>query len=62
VNLNTALIGAGTGFATAFVIDLQKWAKSKRKFNWMLASRRWIAGTATGLLAALGVSQSGVQL
>lgn len=50
------------GFATAFVIDLQKWSKSRRKFNWALASRRWIAGTATGLIAALGVSQSGVQL
>jgi len=62
VNLNTALIGAATGFATFFLADLKKWSESKRKFNWKIAAKRWTYGAATGLLAALGISQSGVQL
>ena len=60
VNLNTAFIGGGMGFLTAFVIDINKWAKSNRRFNWKTAAKRWAAGTVTGLALALGVNQSGL--
>lgn len=50
-----ALTGAAAGFMSAVVVDLNAWSRSEGPFDWGLAARRWVAGAASGLAAALGV-------
>ena len=53
--------GAISGFVSAFLIDLNAWSKSEGEdgemepFSWKLAIKRWVAGAASGAVAALGI-------
>jgi len=48
------LLGALSGFAAAFVVDVNAWAKSGGKpFDWLLAGKRWVAGAVSGAATAL---------
>lgn len=49
------IAGALTGFLSAVVVDVQKWAKTGGTFDWGIALRAWIAGAVTGALAGLGI-------
>ena len=56
MNYRAIATGALSGFLSALLIDVNAWSRSQSAFDWGLAAKRWIAGAATGALAALGVN------
>lgn len=54
--------GAVAGFVSALVIDVNAWSKTdlgtgKKRFDWMLAFKRWVAGAVSGVVVASGLGQ-----
>ena len=53
------IAGALSGFASAFLVDLNAWKSNEamEHFNWALAIKRWLAGAVSGALTGLGLGQ-----
>jgi uncharacterized protein YgfB (UPF0149 family) len=49
--LKRMIVGAVSGFVSAFLVDLNAWLKSGEdtKFDYVLAIKRWVAGAVSGL-------------
>ena len=52
--IRKVISGALSGLLAAAITDIDAW-KQTGKFDWALASRRWIAGAAFGVSGALGL-------
>lgn len=50
------MIGAASGLFSSAAIDVNAWAKSQSKYDWILAIKRWVAGAITGAITAVGIS------
>lgn len=59
MNWKQILAGAVSGFAAAFVVDLQAWSKVKadEAFDWGIAFKRWVSGAVSGATAGFGMGQ-----
>jgi len=56
--LKKVIAGAIGGLLGAVMVDLDAWRKSgSLDFDFKLALKRWIAGTISGGLSGLGMSQ-----
>jgi hypothetical protein len=55
--LKRMIVGAVSGFVSAFLVDLNAWLKSGEdtKFDYVLAIKRWVAGAVSGLATSLGL-------
>ena len=58
--LKRIVVGAASGFTSAFLIDLNAWSRAGAKgFDWKLAASRWLAGAVGGVVTGLGLGASG---
>ena len=56
--MQKAISGALSGLLAAAIVDIDAW-KQTGKFDWALASRRWLAGAVFGASSALGLNLAG---
>ena len=50
------IAGAVSGFVSALLVDINAWKSSgENAFDWRLAVKRWVLGSVSGALGALGI-------